>query len=381
MKKKTVAILFITLLFLSNFITFNNLYSQATSTSTGQVRAITTAVPFLLICPDSRSGALGEAGVAIADNANAIYWNPSALAFTTKKYGFATNYTPWLKNIVPDINHAYVPGYINFGDKGGVLGAALTFFSLGNIEFTDNAGIKTGDYNPSEFALSVAYAHKVTDNLSAGVSLRYINSSLVTATSVGGFPTKPARSVAGDANLFYTKDFSLKGGQGDIPMNFRFGINLSNMGAKVNYTNSSRKDFLPANMRIGYALKANLDSYNSVTLVNDFNKLMVPSDGGQAQVPLMSGMIQSFGDRKMNEEITEVNTSIGLEYWYNDLFAIRGGYFYEDPMKGNRKFITLGGGIRFKTFGLDFAYLVPFQQNHPLQNTIRFSLSFDFESN
>lgn len=367
------------------FIHLSNMkvYSQATSTSTGQVRAITTAVPFLLICPDSRSGALGEAGVAIADNANALYWNPSALAFSTKQYGFATNYTPWLKNIVPDINHAYVPAYINFGDKGGVLGAALTFFSLGNIEFTDNAGIKTGEYNPSEFAFATSYAHKVTDNLSAGISLRYINSSLVTATSAGGFPTKPARSVAGDANLFYTKDFSLKGGQGDIPMNFRFGINISNMGAKVNYTNSSRKDFLPANLKIGYALKANLDSYNSVTFVNDFNKLMVPSEGGQSTKPLMSGMFSSFNDAPggMKEEISEINTSLGLEYWYNDLFAIRGGYFYEDPMKGNRKFITLGGGIRFKTFGLDFAYLVPFQQNHPLQNTIRFSLTFDFEKN
>lgn len=358
-------------------------YGQATSTTSGQVRAITTAVPFLLICPDSRSGALGEAGVTIADNANAIYWNPSILAFSSKKYGFATNYTPWLRNIVPDINHAYVPAYFNFGDKGGVAGIALTFFSLGNIEFTDNSGIKTGDYNPSEFALTTAYSHKVTDNLSAGVALRYINSSLVTATTAGGFPTKPANSVAGDANLFYTKDFSLRGGQGEIPMNFRFGINLSNMGAKVNYTNSSKKDFLPANMKIGWSLKANMDSYNSITLVNDYNKLMVPSEGGQSNKPLLSGMFSSFNDAQggFSEEISEFNTSIGLEYWYNNVFSARAGYFYEDPMKGNRKFITLGGGLRFKTFGLDFAYLVPFQQNHPLQNTIRFSLSFDFENN
>lgn len=346
----------------------------------GQTKAITTAVPFLIICPDSRSGALGEAGVAIADNANALYWNPSTLAFTQKRMGFNVNYTPWLRALgIPDINHAFLPFYYNFGEKGGVAGASLTFFSLGNIQFTDASGNNIGEFNPAEFALSGAYTRKITDAFSAGVSLRYIYSGIAGSQAIGGVTTNAGQSFAGDIHFFYNKDFRFRN---TTDMNFKWGVNISNIGAKMNYTASTRKDFIPTNLRVGYALTANLDEYNSITFTNDFNKLLVPSEGGRSDKNLLSGIFGSFGDAEggFSEELTEINVSLGLEYWYNKLFAVRAGYFYEDPNKGARKFVTLGAGVRFKIFSVDFAFLAPLEQNHPLQNTLRFTLGFDFDS-
>lgn len=344
----------------------------------GQTKAITTAVPFLMICPDSRSGALGEAGVAIADNGNALYWNPSTLAFTQKKFGFNVNYTPWLRGLgIPDINHAFLPFYYNLGDKGGVIGAALTFFSLGNIQFTDAAGNNIGEFNPAEFAFATSYTRKITDAFSAGISLRYIYSGIAGSQSIGGVSTNAGQSFAGDIHMFYTKDFKFRR---TTDMNIKWGVNISNIGAKMNYTASNQRDFIPTNLRIGYALTAYLDEYNSITLTNDFNKLLVPSEGGRSDKNLLSGIFGSFSDAPggFGEELSEINVSLGLEYWYNKLFSVRAGYFYEDPNKGNRRFITMGAGIRFKVFTVDFAFLAPIVSNHPLQNTLRFTLGFDF---
>lgn len=346
---------------------------------------VTTAVPFLLISPDSRSGALADAGVALVDNANATYYNHSVLAFTENKFGFAVNYTPWLRNIVPDINHAYVPIYYNFGDKGGVVGGALTFFSLGDINFTDFEGNSIGQYNANEVAISAHYTRKLTDNFSAGVGLRYIHSNLT--GGVSGLPLDPANSVSGDITVFYTKDFQFRR---QTDMNFSFGTAISNLGAKVNYTRSEQgeQDFLPANLKLGYALTAYLDEHNSFTLTNDFNKLLVPTpdpDGDFRQKDVMSGVFGSFGDAPggFSEEMSEITASVGVEYWYsterdNPLFAGRIGYFYEDPDKGNRRYLSFGVGLRLKVFSLDMAYLVPFETNHPLQNTLRFTLAFEF---
>lgn len=366
-------------LLVSMYLCSVSLIAQTTSGS-DTITAITTAVPFLTICPDAKSGALSEAGVAIADNANAIYWNPSILAFSQKKAGFAVNYTPWLRALnIPDINHGFIPGYLNLGEKGGVIGAAITYFSLGEIQFTNEQGQNIGSFNANEFAFSLAYSHKITEHLAAGTALRYIRSNLAGSmvTSMGSL--QPAQSIAGDMNVFYTKDFQIKSGGKALPMNFRFGMNISNIGAKVTYSNTARKDFIPTNLKIGYALKANIDEYNAFTFTNDFNKLLVPSAGGQTQVPLMTGIFSSFSDRKFSEEVSEINVSLGAEYMYNNLFAVRAGYFYEDPLKGGRKFITLGAGLKFRVFTLDFAYLASLLQNHPLQNTLRFSLAFDFE--
>lgn len=350
-----------------------------TNTAGQDVRAITTAVPFLMIAPDSRSGAMGDAGVAIADNANAVHWNLSALAFTQKKSGFALNYTPWLRQLVPDINLSYLSGFINLGDRAGVIGGSLRYFSLGQIEFTDENAVKYGQANANEFAVDAGYTRLVTDNFSAGVQLRFIYSNLAANARAGAFETKPGTSVAGDINMLYNKDFKM--GPTDIPMNFRWGLNISNIGAKISYTNSNNKDFIPTNLRLGVLLKGNLDEYNSLGITSDVNKLLVPSEGGQSDKSLIDGIFSSFGDAPggFSEEISEFNWSVGLEYWYNNLFAARAGYFYEDPAKGNRQFVTLGAGVKYKVFGIDFSYLASLKQQHPLQNTLRFSLSFDFE--
>lgn len=349
------------------------------TTPAGQdIKAITTAVPFLMICPDSRSGGLGDAGVAIADNANATHWNLSGLAFTEKKFGIGLSYTPWLRQLVPDINLSYLSGYYNMGERAGVLASSLRYFSLGQIIFTDDNAVEYGKFNANEFAWDVGYTRKVTDNFSAGVGLRFIYSNLAANASVNGFDTKPGISFAGDLNMLYTKDFEA----GARPLNFRWGLNISNIGAKISYTNSSNKDFIPTNLRLGAAVKAGLDDYNSLTATVDVNKLMVPTEGGQSTQTLISGMFSSFGDAPggISEELKEFNLSTGLEYWYNDLFAARAGLFLEDATKGNRKFVTLGLGVKYSVFALDFAYLASLKQNHPLQNTLRFSLSFAFDA-
>lgn len=346
-------------------------------------KTITTAVPFLLVAPDSRSGGMGEAGVAIADDANAMHWNPAQLAFLDKRMGFAMSYSPWLRALgIPDINLMYLSGYFNTGGKG-VVGASLRYFSLGEIQFTDNLGQPTGSGKPNEFALDLAYALPLTGDLSGSISLRFIHSELASNNNVPTADAKPVNSAAGDIAFAYKKDFKMNGGNGPIPVRFSSGINISNIGPKVSYSASTaNKDFIPINMRLGYAFKFLVDDYNSITFTNDFNKLLVPSEGGRSDKALLSGIFGSFGDAEggFGEEISEFNTSVGFEYWYREIFAARAGFFYEDAEKGNRKFITLGAGIRYNVFGLHFAYLAPLQQNHPLQNTLRFTLTYDFES-
>jgi len=365
-------------------VTQTRTFAQQTTNGQNALKTITTAVPFLLIAPDSRSGALGEAGVAIASDANAMHWNPSALAFLPNRMGFSLSYSPWLRQLVPDINLAYISGFYNIGERGGTVGSSLRYFSLGQIEFTDNEGIKTGEFNANEFALDVAYARKISDLFSAAVAIRYIYSNLASNAGVN-FDIKPANSVAADMSFTYTKDFDIKSKSSgnSLPINFKLGINISNIGAKVSYTSSTgRKDFIPTNLRIGYAFTAKLDEYNSLTLTNDFNKLLVPSEGGTSEKSLLSGIFGSFSDAEggFGEEMSEITTSIGLEYWYRKLFSARVGWFYEDPLKGNRQFITLGAGVRYNVFGLDFAYLAPLEQNHPLQNTLRFTLTYNFQA-
>ena len=349
----------------------------------GQNKTITSAVPFLIVAPDSRSGGIGEAGVAIADDANAMHWNPAALSFLDKRMGFSMSYSPWLRALgIPDINLMYLSGYFNTGDKG-VVGASLRYFSLGEIQFTDNLGQPTGSGKPNEFALDVAYALKITEQLGGSISLRFIHSELAANNNVPDPNAKSVNSAAGDIAFYYKKDLRMNSGSGPMPVQFSSGINISNIGPKVSYTASTaNKDFIPINLRLGYAFKFFVDDYNSVTFTNDFNKLLVPSEGGRSDKPLLTGMFGSFGDAEggFGEELSEFNISAGLEYWYRELFAARAGFFYEDPQKGNRKFITLGAGIRYNVFGLHFAYLAPLQQNHPLQNTLRFTLTYDFES-
>ncbi len=366
-----------------------------------QLNTITTAVPFLLIAPDSRAGGMGDAGVASSPDANSIHWNPAKLAFAEKDMSFSLSYTPWLRALVPDINLAYVSGYKKL-DKDQALGVSLLYFSLGDITFTDVTGNTIGQYRPNEFAIDVAYARKLGEELSGGMALRYIYSNLTGGIDVLGASSKPGTSVAADLSVFYTKEMDISKKDAQLS----FGANISNIGAKMSYTETGNKDFIPVSMRLGSSLLLNLDEYNQIAVNLDFNKLLVPTPpvyetdsngtpitdangdkvilaGKDPDVPLVSGMLQSFGDAPggFKEEMREVNISFGVEYWYDQQFAFRAGYFYEHPTKGNRKFFTLGAGLKYNVFGLDFAYLIPTEQRNPLENTLRFTLKFDLAAN
>jgi Type IX secretion system protein PorV len=390
--------------------TSNAQTTQTQRASQLQLNTITTAVPFLLITPDSRAGGMGDAGCASLNDVNAIHWNASKLAFSEKKMGIGVSYTPWLRALVPDINLAYLTGFYKL-KKRGTVGASLRYFSLGDITFTDENGQTTGQFRPNEFAFDVAYATKLSDNFSVGGAVRYINSNLTGGALVASSQTKPGRSVAVDISALYKKE---KVKLGDKKAIVGIGMNVSNIGAKMSYSNRSgnnNADFIPINLRLGGSLNVNLDDYNSIALLADINKLLVPSPptykhvvdsngvetgiiatdasgnpiillGKDPNRGIAEGIFGSFNDAPGGgkEELREINYSIGLEYWYNHLFAIRAGYFYEHPTKGNRQFFTIGAGVKYNVFGLDFAYLIPTQQRNPLENTLRFTLTFDFDA-
>ncbi|NUM51169.1 MAG: type IX secretion system outer membrane channel protein PorV [Flavobacteriales bacterium] len=369
--------------------------------STLQLNTITTAVPFLLITPDSRAGAMGDAGVAMSADANSIHWNPAKLAFVDKEMGFAISYAPWLRQLVPDINLSYLSGFKRLDDMS-TLAASLRYFSLGDITFTDNVGNTIGQFRPNEFALDVAYGRKLADNFSGGIALRYIYSNLTGGISANGTATTAGNSVAVDVSGFYNnQDMEILGKDGG----FAAGINISNIGAKMSYTENAQKDFIPINLRMGQSTTIRFDDYNSLSFLLDFNKLLVPtppqylrdsatgalvydsngekiiSKGRSSNVSIASGMFGSFSDAPdgFKEELREFNISAGMEYWYNKLLALRMGYFNEHVTKGNRKYLTFGAGLRLSVFGLDIAYLVATTQQNPLANTIRFTLSFNFD--
>lgn len=369
--------------------------------TTLQLNTITTAVPFLLISPDSRAGALGDAGVASSADANSIHWNPSKLAFIDKEMGVSLSYSPWLRQLVPDINLAYLSGYKRLDDLS-VMGASLRYFSLGDITFTDNVGNVIGQFRPNEFALDVAYGRKLADNFSGGIALRYIHSNLTGGIAANGQGTTAGNSVSVDVSGFYTnQDMEIFGQKGG----FAAGLNISNIGAKMSYTANAQKDFIPINMRLGQATTLYLDDYNSLTFLCDINKLMVPTPplylrdsttgalvydangermiekGRSPNVSVASGMFGSFSDAPdgFKEELREFTLSFGVEYWYSKLLAMRLGYFDEHITKGNRKYLTFGAGLRMSVFGIDISYLVATTQQNPLANTIRFSLLFNFD--
>lgn len=367
--------------------------SQVSNTSqlSGGINTITTAVPLLLITPDSRAGAMADCGVATSADANSIHWNASKMAFAEKKFGMGVSYTPWLRNLVNDINLAYLSGYYKL-DKNSAIGGSLRYFSLGNITFTDVVGNNIGNFRPNEFALDGAYARRLSDHFSAGMAMRFIYSNLTNGlTLTGGTQTRAGTSFAVDVNGTYKS--------GKIEMDgkktyLNFGFNISNIGNKISYTSSGDRDFIPTNLKLGVAWQIELDAHNTFTLTSDLNKLLVPTppeyqngtttiiSGKDPNVSVTQGIIQSFYDAPggFGEEIKEINPSVGMEYWYDKQFAVRSGFFYEDRTKGNRQYFTLGAGVKYNVFGLDFAYLIPIRQNNPLQNTLRFTLLFDFEA-
>ncbi|MBL7972063.1 MAG: type IX secretion system outer membrane channel protein PorV [Prolixibacteraceae bacterium] len=359
-------------------------YAQRTSTTGANV--ITTGVPFLTIAPDSRAGAMGDAGVATSPDVNSQHWNPAKYAFMESDMGVALSYTPWLRNLVSDINLAYLVGYKRLDDQQ-TISASLRYFTLGDISFMSEYGDPTGQQSPNEFALDMGYTRLLSDKFSGAVTMRYIRSDLTGGQMVNGVESHAGSAFAADVAFYYQNEIRMNRKNSTISA----GVNISNIGSKISYTDGETKDFIPTNLKLGMAYKTEMDRYNTITFAFDVNKLLVPTPDtaevdivtgqGSTKSPI-AGIFTSFTDAPggMKEEFQEITFSVGAEYWYNNQFAIRTGYFYEDVNKGNRKFFTVGAGLKMNVFALDFSYLLPAAQNNPLANTLRFTLSFDFDA-
>lgn len=388
MKKTLIAILLATFAS-TGFAQLENINDNV-DRLTGKVldgnRIISTGVPLLLIAPDSRAGAMGDVGAASKPDANSIHWNAAKLSFMEKQAGMTFTYTPWLREIVSDIKLMYLSAYYRL-DERNTLGASLTYFSLGTIDFFDEGGLQTGTYKPNEFAFDVAYSMKLSENLSMSLTGRYIRSDLTQGQNVGTTSTHAANAGAADLGLYYQNKINL-----EMPSEYAFGVQISNLGSKISYSDNMESSFLPANLRIGGRYSMDFDQFNNLSVMADFNKLLVPTPpvyddegnifaGKDPNVGVLQGAIQSFYDAPngFKEELQEISMSLGLEYWYNKILAVRAGYFYEAKNKGARKYLTLGAGLRYNVMGLDISYLISTSSlnNNPLKNTLRVSLSFD----
>jgi hypothetical protein len=385
-------------------------FSQINGQDTEVANPITTAVPFLTIAPESRSGALGDIGVATSPDINSIKYNVAKYSFSESSSGLSVSYTPWLKKLVSDINLLYLSGFKKLGDKQTISGS-LTYFSLGNIQFLDDYGSFVKDYTPNEFAVKGGYSRLLTEQLSLGVSLGYVYSNLTGGYSNSASDATAGHAFAADVGVYYNNDIEISG----YKSKYAIGMSIIDIGSKMSYSNGVEKNFLPTTMRLGAALTLDLDDYNSIMVSAEFSKLLVPTPpiyyeqddvtengdtikvggeiieaGKNPNVSPASGMFQSFSDAPgivqgdgsrsvFQEELKEIMWGVGMEYWYAKQFALRAGYFHEATIKGNRKFFSMGLGLKYNVFGLDFAYLIPSNGNKsPLANTLRITLSFDF---
>ncbi len=359
--------------------------NSSAQTSTNGANVITTGVPFLTIAPDSRGGAMGDAGAATSPDLNSQHWNAAKYSFMESDMGVALSYTPWLRNLVSDINLAYLVGYKRLDDKQ-TMSASLRYFSLGNITFMSEYGDPTGQQTPNEFAIDFGYSLLLSETFSGAVALRYIRSDLTGGQMVNGTETHAGNAYAADIAFYYQKEIRANRKRSV----FSSGINISNIGSKISYTDGATKDFIPTNLKLGLNYKSEIDRYNTIAFAFDVNKLLVPTpdttktdmiNSGHSDVGPIQGIFQSFSDAPggWKEELQEITFSVGTEYWYNKQFAIRCGYYYENVNKGNRKFFTAGAGLKMNVFALDFSYLIA-AQNNPLANTLRFTLSFDFDA-
>lgn len=356
---------------------------------TGGLNTITTAVPFLMITPDSRSGSMGDVGAATSPDASSISTNPAKYSFIEDDLGFSVSYVPWLRALVPDINLSYISGYKKLNQNDAVA-FELRYFSLGDITFTDILGNTLGQFNPNELALGGSYSRKLSDLFSLSLATRYIYSNLTGGQMAGDIQTNAGKSFAADVAGYYTNKIRFLKRDSDLS----FGFNISNIGNKISYTNVGERDFIPINLKLGSSININFDDYNSMSYSFDINKLLVPTPplynseneiiaGKDPNVSVVSGIFQSFSDAPdgFSEELREINLSFGTEYWYAQQFALRGGYFYEHDTKGGRKFFTFGAGVKYNVFALDFSYLINASRaingTNPLANTMRFTMIFD----
>lgn len=385
-----------------------------------QLNTITTAVPFMAITPDSRAGGMGDAGTALSANSNSIYWNTSILNFAKAKSEISVSYTPWLRQLTNDMHLSYVSGYYKINDRNAV-GGALRYFSLGEITFTDASGNVIRDDKPSEFELTGGYAFRLSEKMSVGLNGKFAYSNLTGGLTVAGVNTKAGVAGAADLSFTYYNDEAKIGGLRGV---YTFATTINNIGNKIAYSELASRDFLPMNLKIGNSFLAQFDKYNSLVLSVDLQKLLVPTpayygfigtdtkptmiSGKDDNVGVISGMLQSFYDApgapvkddagnyvqntdgsfevtkgsRFKEELTEINIAAGLEYWYNNVLAIRGGYFYENKNKGNRQYFNIGVGLKYNKFGVDISYLAAVNgKQSPLANTLRFTLRMTLGEN
>jgi len=356
----------------------------------GGVNTVITSIPFLRINPDGRAGGMGDVGIATAPDANSMYHNMAKLAFAEDRMGMGITYTPWLKALVNDMFIGYVSGYKKLDDLQAI-STSIRYFNLGSIQFTDESGIETVQFNPHELAFDLGYSRKLSEKLSAGLTLKYVYSNLAKGQTGASGEINVAGAVAADLSVYYENDMVV----GERDSRLRIGGAISNVGNKVSYTQDKVKDFIPINLSVGSSYTLDLDEHNSITFAAEFNKLLVPTpdtinvidpEAGvfdHREVSLFSGMFGSFADAPggFSEELREITIQLGAEYWYNDQFAFRAGYFHEHASKGNRKFMTMGVGVKYEIFGLNFSYLIPTagMGTHPLENTLRFTLFFDLD--
>ncbi len=347
------------------------------------------AMPFLLISPDARAGAMGETGAATSPDVNSMHWNPAKLAFLERPSGVALSYSPWLRKLVPDIDLAYLAGYYRLDDRN-TIGGSLRFFSLGSIQLLDANQTDLGTYSPNEFAIDGTFARKFGENFSLGSAVRYVRSTLSSGQFTVDQDRKPASAVAADVSGYFKKPTNLLGREAEVSL----GVNISNIGTKVSYADNGEKYFIPTNLKLGGASTFLLDEKNRFTVALDLNKLLIPTNperdadgriiaGKDPNRSVPAGIFGSFSDAPggFSEELHEISYSLGTEYWYNQEFALRAGYFYEHPTKGDRQYLTTGLGVKYNVFNLDFAYILANQQKSPLANTLRFSLVFNFGAN
>ena len=349
--------------------------------------AVTSAVPFLRIEPEARGGGMGDVGLATSTDANSMHYNPAKLGFAEKNFAVSATYTPWMRALgLQDVYLAYLSGYAKI-DKRQSVGFAVRYFSLGDINFTNESGESLGTGRPNEFEVSGGYARKLAPKLSASLAAKFIYSNLASGQFVEGTSIKPGKAGAADLSFLYKTPLGSK------EKTLSVGLAITNLGSKITYTNSVNKEFLPANLGLGLDYTARLDEFNSLSFAFDLNKLLVPTprpcdaDGDGIpdfkQESPVRGAFLSFGDAPggFSEEMKEITVGLGAEYWYDDQFAVRAGYFFEPRSKGNRKYFTVGMGVKYNVFGLNFSYLVPTtNQRNPLDNTLRFSLLFDFSA-
>jgi Type IX secretion system protein PorV len=359
-----------------------NVFAQSTVTTTPTESGVPSpAIASLIITPDARSAGMGDAGVALSagdGDANSIFWNPGKMPFATKDIGVSLSYAPWLRQLVNDM------AILNFSfykkiKNNQVLGASIHYFDQGLFQATDNNGQSLGNFNSKEYAISVSYSRKLSEKLGLGVNIKYINSTLFSGT-IAGTSVQPASTVAADIGLFHTS-------KSDKKWNTNWGVMIQNITGRVSY-GGSESNFVPTNLKVGIATTNMIDAHNRFTLTADINKLMIPTptyvNGKPVQASTaIGGILGSFGDAPggFSEELKEINLSLGGEYVYNDMFALRGGYYFENADKGGRKYFTAGFGVRLeKKYGLDFAYLIPATGGSPLAQTLRLSLHANFNT-